>query len=153
MGKENLAAALTAVDERREIIEFDVPTGDPVLNEKGEEVVVDGVVQRGPSVEAYYDGARITTVGFVKLTLLEMERAEERAKNGGAMRLAREMLCEALREVNGKRVSRGNGTADKALSEMGPQLYQMLAGEFSREHTPPEEAIRSFRASRRRKVG
>ncbi len=129
MAERTTLATLTGAQERREYIEFDVPE----------------------EVDATYEGVKIKTIAFTILSLKEMQDAEERAPNGG-MKFAHEMLLAALWKVNDKHVTRADGSADTALKEMGPILYQLLAGEFARQHTPSDKAVQSFRASRRRKV-
>jgi hypothetical protein len=93
----------------------------------------------------------IKAVGLVELTA-EDEIAATRRARGDQIRLAFELAKQSLAEVDGKRVSLGDGTADRAWNRLGARLRNLVLQAFTEIHTPDEKATDTFRASRKVEV-
>ena len=92
--------------------------------------------------------SEIETVGLVELTAEDEISATRRARSD-QIRLAFELAKQSFRYVNGEEVKLANGTADKAWNLMGSQLRNLVLQAFTEIHTPQDDAVDSFRASRR----
>ena len=93
----------------------------------------------------------VESVGLVKLTARQEKDIGERA-GSSAHKLAYELVLNALAEVNGKKVSVSDGTADKAYNEFDPKLRQLVMTAYGRLHSPSEDEAESFLAGMSVKV-
>lgn len=98
------------------------------------------------------EDAEVKMVGLVQLTTGEELMAAKRA-HGDNFKLAYELAKQCVVEVNGDKVSVGDGTVDIAWNKMAPQTRNLVMGEYAKLHAPPEGAEEAFRKSRRVKVG
>lgn len=92
------------------------------------------------------------SLGLVILTPEEEMMSSRRARND-AIRLAFEMPMQALREVDGKRVTLADNSAERAWEQMGPKGRQLVIAAYGMIHTPAAEDALAFLASRSVTVG
>lgn len=93
----------------------------------------------------------IKTFAIHELTSDDELMATKRSRNEVA-RLAYELAKASLAEVNGKPVSLGDGSADKAWDDMPPKLRSFVTQAYAECHVPSDEETADFRKSRRVKV-
>ena len=103
-------------------------------------------------VPAECEDAEVQSVGLVQLTTGEELMASKRA-HGDNFRLAYELAKQSVVEINGEKVSIGDGSCDIAWSKMLPATRNLVLGEYAKLHTPPEGAEEAFRKSRKIKLG
>lgn len=103
-------------------------------------------------VPASCEDAEVKSVGLVQLRTGEELMAAKRS-HGDNFKLAFELAKQSLVEVNGEKVTVGDGSADSAWSKMAPMTRNLVMGEYAALHAPPEGAEEAFRKSRRVKVG
>jgi hypothetical protein len=102
-----------------------------------------------PASLAHHD---TKTVGLVELSTEEEMMAQKRAPNDVA-RMTYELTKASLREVNGKRVSLGDGSADRAWSSMHPKVRTLVVTAYNNLHNPSPDESRDFFSSRQTTLG
>lgn len=93
-------------------------------------------------------GEEIRSVGLVELKAEDEIAATKRAR-GDQIRLAFELGKQSFRYLNGERLSLGDGSADRAWNALPSKVRNLVLQAFTEIHTPEEDVIDSFRASRR----
>lgn len=93
----------------------------------------------------------IQSVGLVELNAQDELNAAKRAK-GDTTRLAYELSKAALAEVNGQKLSFGDGSLDSAWLRMHPKIRNMVLAAYGDLHAPPEGSVDDFLKSRQVKV-
>ncbi len=94
----------------------------------------------------------VKSIGMIELTAEEELMATKRAHND-PIRLAYELSKEALREVDGRAMSTGNGTADRAWNGMHPKIRTLVVSAYGQLHSPEEQDLTSFLASQQTSIG
>lgn len=94
----------------------------------------------------------ISSLGLVELTAGEELMATKRSGNN-PMQLAYELTKESLREVDGRKVSTADGTADVIFNSMHPQVRTLLSQAYALLHAPKDEDTATFLSSRESQVG
>ena len=94
----------------------------------------------------------VKSVGLIELTADEELQATRRS-HGDTMRLAYELVKQAIVDVNGAKVGIADGTVDIALNKMVPKLRQLVMGAYGELHAPSEDASQAFFKSRKVRVG
>lgn len=122
-GAPFLGAASAPADPNRPIHEFDIP-------------------------DNFQGDSKVKTIGFVELTLEEEARAVRRA-GGDQVMLAFELWKEALAEVNGVRVTLGDGSADLAIKAFSPMQRAFAMSAYAEVNSPKEKEVANFLKSRR----
>lgn len=90
----------------------------------------------------------ITDIGMIQLNSEEELRATKRARND-THRLAYELSQQALVEVNGQKVSEGDGTREKAWASMDPKVRTLVITAYGELHAPEADDIDDFLKSQR----
>lgn len=91
------------------------------------------------------------SIGLVKLEMSEEIAAGENAK-GNQARLAYRMARFALWEVDGRRVSKGDGEDESILEHTDPQIREMILIAYTDMNTAEEAVAKKFLASRKIKA-
>lgn len=89
----------------------------------------------------------VRSVGMVEITAEEELRAEQRCK-GASDKRAQEMTKQALVEVNGEKVSLGDGSAERAWASLHPKVRTLLATAWVKLHLAEDNEVDDFFASR-----
>lgn len=89
----------------------------------------------------------IKSVGIIELRPREEMMASRRAQNDGA-RLAFELAREALRRVNDRAVSTGDGSTDTVFDNLHPKIRTLIVTAYSSVNTPKDEQVATFLQSR-----
>lgn len=124
-GVESKVAEAEAKKSSRPIFEFDLP----------------------PSLSNGY-----VTIGMVQLSAREELMSAKRAQ-GDTHRIALELTKEAIREVDGKRVTTADGTVDDIVEKADPRVRQLMMQAYADIHNPSDQEEAVFLKSRRVKVG
>jgi hypothetical protein len=85
----------------------------------------------------------ITSIGLVQLTTHEEMMAAKRA-GSDPVKYVYEQAKQSLVEVNGEKVSLGDGSTEQALDRMGPQIRSLMMTAFGKLHSPPEDTTADF---------
>lgn len=93
----------------------------------------------------------VKSVGMVELNALDELQAAKKAK-GDAMRLAYELAKSALVEVNGEKLSAGDGSLESAWLRMNPKVRNLVLAAYGELHSPPDGSVDDFLKSRQVKV-
>jgi hypothetical protein len=101
-------------------------------------------------VELSWDGKE-HSVGLVELTSDEELMAAKRAQNE-AMRLAKELAKASVYEIDGKRLSVVDGSADEAWGRFGAPLRNLLVEAYADIHVASDKAKAHFLGGRKVKV-
>ena len=94
----------------------------------------------------------VSSVGLRELTAQDELMCAKRA-GGDSIRLAFEMAKQALAEVNEKKVSLVDGSADKAWDSFSSQIRQLVLTAYAEIHNVDEAKTKNFLKSRQVKVG
>lgn len=97
-------------------------------------------------------GSQIKTVGLVELTPSD-EIMAAKMSTGDTTRLAFELAKLSLYEVDGQRVSIGDGSADAAWLRLGPRARSLVVQAFAALNVPSSEDSAAFLRSRQVRVG
>lgn len=89
----------------------------------------------------------IQEVALVQLTAREEILCGKRA-NGDTFQMGYEQVMLALVQVNGEKVSVGDGSADSWFNKMLPPTRQLVMAAFGNLHGPEEGAVQDFLQSR-----
>lgn len=94
-------------------------------------------------------GAR--SVGLVELNAGEELMAAKRAMNN-PIQLAYELAKEALRAIDGRPLSLGDGSTDVAWGAMCPKLRNLVMAAYNDLHSPEAAEVKGFLKSRQAHV-
>jgi hypothetical protein len=94
----------------------------------------------------------VMEIGVRELTT-EEEKMAVRRVGGDSYAIAYELPKQSLCEVNGKRVSLADGTADKAWDTFNPQQRQLVLRAYAAVNNAKDEEVDDFLKSRVIKVG
>lgn len=96
-----------------------------------------------PISPALQEADGVAAFTLVKLTIEEEQQVQELAMAAPASLNANQAIF-SLRAVNERPVNRGDGSADKALSDMDPKTRVLVASAFAHIHGHRREDIEVF---------
>lgn len=91
-------------------------------------------------------------VGLVELTAKEELLAAKRSHNEGA-KLAYEMAKLSLVDIDGKRMSTTDGSADTEWDSMPPKMRNLVIQAFADLHSPKDDDTAVFLSTRQAQAG
>lgn len=91
------------------------------------------------------------SITLCELTAREQLEAAKRTKDTG-LRLGHELIKQSIWDVNGERVSLGDGTLDRAWNSMPPAVLDLVMAGYAKINSATEEQQAGFLKSRRVRV-
>jgi len=102
--------------------------------------------------ERLADETNVKEVGLITLTADEELMCFKRASGNNA-KLATELAKASLYEVDGKKLSAGDGSVDSFWKDMDPRLRQLVLTAYTEIHAAKEDDVASFLTSRKLRAG